>query len=104
MLNQAQSNDTKERDHESGDECKRHLSPDAARQLPILEIGSGVKGDECHRAGGKHFGQVAVGSFDTFMGYFVANDTYEVDDSMPHPHMAALAMSAERCPWTRSTG
>src|SRR5260221_5492463 len=87
VLNQAQPNNTKERDHEGGHECKRHLSPDATCQLPILEVGPGVKGNECHGAGAKPAGEVAVGSFDTLMGHFVAHNTHQVDElNAPPPH------------------
>src|SRR5258708_3762375 len=87
VLNQAQSDDAKERDNECGHECKRHLSPDATAELAILKVGPGVKGNECHCAGAEPTGEVVVGSFDTLMGHFVANDTYEVNElNAPPPH------------------
>src|SRR5215470_9403285 len=87
VLNQAQPDDTKERDDERGHECKRHLSPDTTTKLTVLEVSPGVKSNECHCASGKPTGEVMVGSFHSFMCYLVANDAHEVDElNAPPPH------------------
>src|SRR5258708_33396533 len=79
VLNQAQSDDAKERDNECGHECKRHLSPDATAELAILKVGPGVKGNQCHRSCAKPTVQEPIGESHAFGGHLLAHDAPEVD-------------------------
>ncbi len=57
MFDQAKSDDTEE----------RHLSPEAAGQLTILEIGISVKGDQGNGAGAKPGSEMVIGGSHSFV-------------------------------------
>ena len=67
MFDQAKSDDTEERHNERGDERERHLSPEAAGQLTILEIGISVKGDQGNGAGAKPGSEMVIGGSHSYV-------------------------------------
>src|SRR6266566_6660315 len=99
VFDQAQADDAKERHDEGRDQREGHLSPKSACQLPVLDIGIGVKGDQGNGPGAKPCRQAVIGVSHPLVGHLVAHDAHEVDQlDAPSPHGGFGGVDAELPP------